>query len=466
MLNKNYIFEVEIPRSWTWYFMRSKQLLLCCQDGIHLATKLRNRLLSKTASLLMGSYQISITDLRNLIDNNSKLEHNLVLSDIYIRDRQNYASCLKISSNSVLNMLNENESTYATHCYLTILHYVIVTYMDKTTTIMGRLYHAWCTVFICRFWLIWLKYKLMIYARTSGPKIQLPPFKLIEKHFITFAAFHSIELNTHMLTFILLLVLNKTLPLDSLNIFLFSSQPCENMFRSARSLTGSFSTMTNFTIHQFLSKTRKISILNEIKCVEECNTDSNALKFPKHHKQNQKNSFPSILPILDKITMDTIEQTIYDAYQHAKTFIEKLEMLPLLTKNKVVDLNDLCIDVRDYLERTIYINDDSIWNDDDLEYDSNSDEESPNNSSASSLSSENEYEDSDQDNDPKSSKDSYSGMRIYSSISDREKKKFFKVEINGKKKFIHKQTAVWYLTNKNNRLSSDRTVRVQQTNKQ
>ena len=446
--------------------MRPNQLFLCFQDSIHLATKLRNRLLSKTASLYMGSYDISVKDLQNLIDNYSKLDHNLVLSDIYVKDRQNYASCLKISSPNVLNILDQNKNTFGTHSYLKILQFVTIAYIDKTTSILKRLFYAWSSVFICRFWLTWLKYDLMVNTKTTNRQNRMPPLKELEKHFITFAAFNSIELNAHTLTFILLLVLNKKLPVESLNIFLFSSQPCENIFRSARALTGPFSTMTNFSIHQFLSKTRKISILNEIKSFEECNTDSNKIKFPTHHKQNKNNSCLSISTDLDGITIDNIEKTIYDAYEYSKSVIVKLDMSSILIKYKVFDLNDLCINVRDDLQKLIYINDNSILNDDDLDYDSDTDEETINSTTASDVNSESENEDSDTETETKSTKDAYNGMRIYSSVADKDKYKFFKIEINGKVKYMHKQTAIWYLTNKNNRLSSDRTVRVQQMNKQ
>ncbi|CAF1380354.1 unnamed protein product [Adineta steineri] len=229
LLNRNDVFEIEIPNSWTWYYMRSKQLFFYCQDGIHLATKLRNRLLSKTASLEMGTYHVSVKDLQNIIDNYS----------------------------NILDMLNENKNSYATHCYLTILRYVTLSYIDKTTNILTRLFYAWSTVFISRFWLTWLKYKLMINTKQKYGLNLIPTLKKIEHHFMTFPAFYSIEINAHMLTYILLLVLNKKLPIESLNIFLFSSQPCENMFRSVRSLTGPFSTMTNFTIQQFWRKPEK-----------------------------------------------------------------------------------------------------------------------------------------------------------------------------------------------------------------
>ncbi len=62
------------------------------QDGTHLATKIRNRLLSETATLC---------------NSDQKIEHNLVKSDIFHHDRQNYASCLKITSDDVLTLLTQ-----------------------------------------------------------------------------------------------------------------------------------------------------------------------------------------------------------------------------------------------------------------------------------------------------------------------------------------------------------------------
>jgi hypothetical protein len=49
---------------------------------------------------------------------------SLVLPDLYVKDRQKYASCVKISSEDVLNMLIQNRKTIATHYDLTILRFV------------------------------------------------------------------------------------------------------------------------------------------------------------------------------------------------------------------------------------------------------------------------------------------------------------------------------------------------------
>ena len=57
-------------------------------------------------------------------------------------------------------------------------------------------------------------------------------------------------------------------------------------------------------------------------------------------------------------------------------------------------------------------------------------------------------------------------MRVYSAVAEHDNHKFFKVDINGNEKFLHKQTAAWLITKKSNHLSSDRLLRVQQTAKQ
>ncbi|CAF1567070.1 unnamed protein product, partial [Didymodactylos carnosus] len=150
--NDDNLFEIHVPAKWSsWFFLQPKQILLFMQDPIHLCTKLRNRILSAKATLLIGTQQVNIKHLEDLIDNSSKLDHNLVKSDIFPKDKQNFTSCLKISSKDVLSMLTENSNTTATRFYLTIIHLTILAYIDKTTSVSDRIYFAWITVFMCRF---------------------------------------------------------------------------------------------------------------------------------------------------------------------------------------------------------------------------------------------------------------------------------------------------------------------------
>lgn len=131
--------------------MRSSQAFFCMQDGIHLVTKIRNRLLSKTATLYINKQNINVNHLLNLIANHPKIDHNLVKSDVCPRDRQNYSSCLKITSDDVLTLLNRRD-TKATFVYLYILKLIILTYVKKDTDILTRLYYGWIIVFSYRMW--------------------------------------------------------------------------------------------------------------------------------------------------------------------------------------------------------------------------------------------------------------------------------------------------------------------------
>ena len=53
------------------------------------------------------------------------------------------------------------------------------------------------------------------------------------------------------------------------------------------------------------------------------------------------------------------------------------------------------------------------------------------------------------------------GMRIFDSIPHGQHQSFFRVQINGQQKYLHKQTATWYLSKDKMELSSDRLKRVQ-----
>ncbi|CAF3916516.1 unnamed protein product [Rotaria sp. Silwood1] len=80
------LLNIDIPRSWSWFIIQSEQLYICFQDPMHICTKLRNRLLSETATLLLGNQLINMDPLMNLINNYSKLDHGLVCSDVNPKD--------------------------------------------------------------------------------------------------------------------------------------------------------------------------------------------------------------------------------------------------------------------------------------------------------------------------------------------------------------------------------------------
>ncbi|CAF1972675.1 unnamed protein product, partial [Rotaria magnacalcarata] len=78
-------------------------------------------------------------------------------------------------------------------------------------------------------------------------------------------AYLSVELNAHKLLYLILLVQQKQLPPQSLYIHTFRSQACESIFRNMRALRGVYSTIVNFTVHDFLRRAQRLSLLNDIK---------------------------------------------------------------------------------------------------------------------------------------------------------------------------------------------------------
>lgn len=103
-------------------------------------TKWRNRLLSGTADLHIGNEKISMEHIGQLIDNSNytKLDHGLTKSDINPKDRQNFNSCIKLTSDNVINLINDRMDTNGTVVYLKLLKMIVKAYIDKSTTIGER----------------------------------------------------------------------------------------------------------------------------------------------------------------------------------------------------------------------------------------------------------------------------------------------------------------------------------------
>lgn len=112
----------------------------------------------------------------------------------------------------------------------------------------------------------------------------LQRIKKKKQFFITNNAYYCIEINAHQLTYLALLVTEKKLPPEAMNIYLFSSQTCEGMFRSARSMSGTFSSVVNFSVQEFLNRAQKLSLLQKLKTRSEFYSTSGNLVFPKHYK--------------------------------------------------------------------------------------------------------------------------------------------------------------------------------------
>ncbi|CAF4628340.1 unnamed protein product [Rotaria socialis] len=459
---------------WPWFYLRSKQLLLFFQDPIHLATKWRNRLLSSTAQLRLGTQHISIDHLIDIVEdsNYSKLDHGLTRSDLNPKDRQNFNSCVKIAKDDVLSILVADADTYGTFIYLHLLKKIISTYVEKTTKINERLQSAWCIVFVCRMWWTWIQHK--VFASTTASTTTKRNSKAT--FFITKTAYFSVELNAHNLLYIILLVKQKQLPKEALNVYLFNSQSCESMFRNARSLSGTYSTRINFTVADFLNRSQKISMLNRIKCDNLFQQDdSEHLSFPIHHKHKRDNHLLS-LQNLDDIDQLDVENIISDAYSEALELIKRLEISRLLQEHDVLGLNSLSKYVFtqlssrskmfDYSTQIINDDDDNEFDLEDEEEEEEEEDDDDNSDIINQLNNDVIFDEDDDNNCTMTTiKSNFNGMKIFDEIETGRRDSYFKLKINDKYKYIHKQSACWLLTDKNTRLSNDRLSRVIQSSR-
>jgi len=178
---------------------------------------------------------------------------------------------------------------------------------------------AWTAVFLLRLWWVWLlltPFSSLSSSSTNSRK------KSREKYFVTRPAFFSTELNAHYLTYLIILVQQQQLPLEVLNIHLFSSQTCESFFRNTRSLSGIFSTVVNYTVEDFLRRSRKLSILNATKCQFK---STSLIKFPIHHKHLPDIATGNNQNLFDISNLD-VENVVLQAYHSALQLTESLNI--------------------------------------------------------------------------------------------------------------------------------------------
>ncbi|CAF4227452.1 unnamed protein product, partial [Rotaria magnacalcarata] len=465
--NDKLSFTVKIPSGWTvWFFLSPSQLFLFMQDGAHVCTKIRNRMLSKTTELTMGHYEVSIQHLYDLIRSKNKIDHNLSISDLNVKDKQNFSSCQKISDDKILNLLMLDDKCKATYNYLLMLNLLISAYTERRVSFNDRIYYASIVLFYTRMWRIWL------YITKPPRKRKLPEKKKNRKphdspHFITSNALLCIELNTHYLIYVYLLIEQRILPQSiAENIYLFSSQPCENVFRNARALSGVYSTRINFTISQFLKRINKLNVLTELKQFEATNSEQKII-FPVHHKIKQfltETNSQTSFNIID-LNTNNLEKLIFRAYEVAQEMAISVGMSNTLIKN-----NRFTIEQSSELAKHL-LQANSLTESEILDVDGSTDDESTDDDSSNydEESTDITYNDDILENDDLSPTTSfenlqstiYSGLRLTKSVSSSHVHKYFAVNIHGEKLFLHKQTATWYLQEKQLRLSCDRLQRVQ-----
>ena len=240
------------------------------------------------------------------------------------------------------------------------------------------------------------------------------------------------------------------------------SPSCRSTSRDTRSLSGTYSTIVNFNVSDFLRRAEKLPVLQRIKCYGETNT-TDRLFFPIHHKHKQKDDLTTYQNIND-IDQLNIEHVIFNAYEAAKELVENLKISRLLKEHNTRELNDLSRYIYNDLKSTSRMNDNSTF-DSSSESESDSENYSSSEVDNSDSISRTSYDDDNED-ELFTTKKEFSGIRLFDSINQGLKDSYFKIELNNVVKYMRKQTACWFLTEKNSHLPSDRLKKVMETNRQ
>lgn len=222
------------------------------QDTTHIATKMRNFLLRTTndkKKLPFGCHSIRIEHLYELMNMFTKDVHQLTFSILNPTDRQNFKSALRLCDSKTTTLLrNHVKASQATIQYLQIMRDVIDCFMNPNLTPLQRVRKIWYSLFLVR---IWRNFILSSKQYT------------LKDNFLTVNCYSCIELNAHALINCML-YLQKIGKPELFMPFLFESQPCENIFRQLRSLSSVYSTVTNCSVKDSMTRISKIQLQNEI----------------------------------------------------------------------------------------------------------------------------------------------------------------------------------------------------------
>lgn len=422
---------------WGWFHC-SQTNCFSIQDIIHIATKLRNRLLSPGIVLPLGKYLISSSHLTYLIQNVSKDKHCVTASDINPKDRQNFGSMEKIMQPNVLTQLKKNvPDSNGTVLYLSLCDSIVSAFRDAHLKPLDRIYKMWYAVFFLRGWRL---------------HIQKSKDYTLRNNFITSNAYTCIELNAHSMVELIVYLRKINKPEWFLPI-LMSSQPCEEFFRKVRSFTSTYSTQVNFSLLEIIQRIMKIHLQGEIILNNKQN-----IHFPRLNT-NSKSELVFDLPDSNDIfnEIEKARKDAIDALRSVEIIIETDEQAKevVLNTTKVTkkSLTKIIITEKE-LNATGVSNDDDLYDDEEttnigeeLEHDDAPDEDfSEDMQTISSLTGELMFRD-------------YGDGTDYLQLSPDIPLTIVE-DSTKKKKVVRKSTVLWLLVTNPERISSDRLQRV------
>ncbi len=234
-------------------------LIECCfQDMMHIGTKLRNNLLSKTRKLRFGDKPINLEELDELLKQRSELRINCRPSDLFPNDKMNFAAVERLCNRKLLKEIKSRDFTL--YLYLKLIRYSTFSFVDETIPLEKRISQM---AYACFLVLSWRKINTSEKNRITSNQLQC-----IVINFVNFLCLIS--------------YLNENYPDQSIFASALGSQSNENFFRKLRAMAGSFTVGINFTVRDVLHKIRAIMTVIGIE------TSEPEIKTPSHDKHLKK----------------------------------------------------------------------------------------------------------------------------------------------------------------------------------
>ena len=306
-----------IPSEWkSWFAVKTPTTVAYIQDVVHIAVKLKSRLIKPSIVLPLGIYLAGVHHLRLVQTTFGKDQHGLRERDINHKDKQNYDAVIHMTNECVMNLLIKIPDAKGTHAYLDVVRSVIDSFLEKKLDGLSRIRKAWYAD-----WLL------------------LKPEYTLGNNFITNNAYMCIELNAHSLITFLLTVRDELHPESRCFVpWMLGSQSCEKIFRAARSMSSSFSTIINFGMLGLLRRLHRL----HVQTCNEAEGDKTGIKYPRVEAHKKKDGHTDSTPyIVDQITNGEIGKVVNEAKEMAKKRMIDLGMAELLEKNKCWD-NSSC----------------------------------------------------------------------------------------------------------------------------
>ncbi|KAL4153941.1 hypothetical protein QTP88_001774 [Uroleucon formosanum] len=201
--------------------------------------------------LPIGNYITSATHLQTPIEIYSKDKHFLTQTDISPEDKINFNSVKKMCSPVVIEMLKNIPDSQGTIAFLKVMNDILLSFLDKSIALEDRIYKIWYSLYFLRIW----RYSILNDQQFT-----------LKNNFITTNSYSCIELSAHSLIILIKKCRDNNYSLRP-SMFIpwsYSNQACEEMFRTARSMTSTYSTMINFSMNNILKRLTRIQLLNSI----------------------------------------------------------------------------------------------------------------------------------------------------------------------------------------------------------